>query len=74
MVARTRGAQALGMRRVAILITAFVLLAGVIRATSDAFEHHGHKTVAKPERGLRITAMDGAGSAGGNLRALAVAR
>jgi hypothetical protein len=62
------------MRRVLILITAFVLLAGVIRVSSDAFEHHGHKTVAKPERGLRITAMEGAGSAGGHVRALAVTR
>jgi len=67
-------AQAVGMRRVAILITAFVLLAGVIRAASDAYERHGHKTVAEPERGLRVTAMDRAGGAPSVLRVQAVSR
>jgi hypothetical protein len=74
MVARACEAQALGMRRVAILITAFVLLAGVIRVTSDAYEHHGHKTTAEPGRGLRITAMDRAGGAASVQRVQAVSR
>jgi hypothetical protein len=74
MVARACEAQALGMRRAAILITAFVLLAGVIRVASDAFEHHGHKAIAEPERGLRTTAMEGAGGAASVQRVQAVPR
>jgi hypothetical protein len=74
MAARASGEQALGMRRVALLLTAFILLAGVIRAASDAYERHGHKTVAEPERGLRITAMDRAGGAPSVRRVQAVPR
>ena len=50
------------MRRVAILIALLVLFAGTIRVASDAYEHHNHKTFAEPDRGLRMSAMDRAGT------------
>jgi hypothetical protein len=62
------------MRRVAILIAAFVLLAGVIRVASDAYEHHGHGSRADTGWGLRMTAADGAGKAARGQRILAVSR
>ena len=62
------------MRRVAILIAALVLFAGVIRAASDAYAHHGHKTRADSGQGVRMSAADGAGKAASGQRVLAVTR
>ena len=62
------------MRRVAILIALLVLFAGAIRVASDAYEHHSHKALAEPDRGLRTAAMEGAGGLAQGQRSIAVSR